>query len=316
MKPGPQANAVFGYLKADEYFQHEGVVCSDDGFYTLRLNQYGQLEIWFKADGEARAIWLSSYSSSDRSYFAIMQGDGNFCVYKGTGPGRNEGLVWDARKTAAWGTNRLTLWSDGNLQLINVVAGQPITVAWETGAHDNVPHPPTRIRRNIGSSEELLFDFVRGVKMLKEIGAYDRYIRRHRDLARGSPPVIHLTPCFLPWHRLFLLDFERDMQRVLGDDTFALPYWDWTDDYGLPSHIGPLWDWDRLGGAGNPVVSGPFAFPQWHVIEDVDIKLIRGLGLPGVTDRFADKRAVRNLFALNDFTAFSEGVRAIHDYMH
>jgi tyrosinase len=34
---------------------------------------------------------------------------------------------------------------------------------------------------------------------------------------------------FLPWHRAYLFYFERIVRKVLSDDDFALPYWDFTD---------------------------------------------------------------------------------------
>jgi len=34
---------------------------------------------------------------------------------------------------------------------------------------------------------------------------------------------------FLPWHRMYLFYFERAIQKLSGDMTFALPFWDYTD---------------------------------------------------------------------------------------
>ena len=34
---------------------------------------------------------------------------------------------------------------------------------------------------------------------------------------------------FLPWHRMYVLFFERIIQRVSGNASFALPYWDYTN---------------------------------------------------------------------------------------
>ena len=42
------------------------------------------------------------------------------------------------------------------------------------------------------------------------------------------PDFGHEGPGFLPWHRAYLLYFETEMQYLLGDPSFALPYWDWT----------------------------------------------------------------------------------------
>ena len=42
------------------------------------------------------------------------------------------------------------------------------------------------------------------------------------------PDFAHEGPGFLPWHRAYLLYFETELQYMLNDHTFALPYWDWT----------------------------------------------------------------------------------------
>jgi polyphenol oxidase len=38
---------------------------------------------------------------------------------------------------------------------------------------------------------------------------------------------IHGGWFFFPWHRAFLYFHERILAKLIGDDTFALPYWDW-----------------------------------------------------------------------------------------
>ena len=44
----------------------------------------------------------------------------------------------------------------------------------------------------------------------------------------------HATWYFLPWHRAYLLYFEEAIRAVTGDNSFALPYWDWTDPMRIP----------------------------------------------------------------------------------
>jgi hypothetical protein len=38
-----------------------------------------------------------------------------------------------------------------------------------------------------------------------------------------SSPEAHGAPGFLPWHRAYLLDLERELQNI--DPSVALPYW-------------------------------------------------------------------------------------------
>jgi tyrosinase len=40
---------------------------------------------------------------------------------------------------------------------------------------------------------------------------------------------------FLPWHRAYLLSYERAVRQLTGNNDFALPYWDWTEDRQMPS---------------------------------------------------------------------------------
>ncbi|XP_066263915.1 tyrosinase-like [Branchiostoma lanceolatum] len=39
----------------------------------------------------------------------------------------------------------------------------------------------------------------------------------------------HEGPGFLPWHRVFLLLWERELARFVEDEDFTIPYWDWRD---------------------------------------------------------------------------------------
>jgi tyrosinase len=54
---------------------------------------------------------------------------------------------------------------------------------------------------------------------------------------------IHLMDCphgnwwFYVWHRGYLGNFERTIRALSGDDTFALPYWDWTQLPQIPDSM-------------------------------------------------------------------------------
>jgi hypothetical protein len=63
----------------------------------------------------------------------------------------------------------------------------------------------------------------------------------------GSPSDIH----FLPWHRVYLMHFEKIIRKYSADPTFALPYWDYEHFPTLPDKLqakskGSLYEPGRL----------------------------------------------------------------------
>ena len=164
------------------------------------------------------------------------------------------------------------------------------------------------IRRNIVNSQAARDAFVAGVLALKaeflgtttvdlglsgppqDVSTYDLFTVWHH-LAMGllTPATqsdrnaAHSGPVFAPWHRLMLLLFELQMQRVLGDDQVALPYWDWAADGSLPRPQQPLaslWQAGGIGGSGSPVPNGPFTPANFRVRIESD-----ALGQLRATDR-------------------------------
>lgn len=71
----------------------------------------------------------------------------------------------------------------------------------------------------------------------------------------------HGGPVFLPWHRLFLLRLEQQLQRVLDDADAGLPYWNWAADGAGPGNPAdaPLWQPELLGPARGEVTTGALA---------------------------------------------------------
>ncbi|WP_347177239.1 tyrosinase family protein [Parafrankia sp. EAN1pec] len=70
----------------------------------------------------------------------------------------------------------------------------------------------------------------------------------------------HGGPVFLPWHRMYLLRMEQQLQRHSGDPDTTLPYWDWVTDGGdLPTTVQRtqrLWSDTLLG-------RSPTCGPRW-----------------------------------------------------
>jgi tyrosinase len=126
--------------------------------------------------------------------------------------------------------------------------------------------------------------YVRGVKALKASGRYRWYVTAHVAAFTNVPMQAHMRSTFLPWHRQFLLQFEQDLQQVLDDATFALPYWDWSSDQATLTDPGAasVWQPDFMGGNGQPVSAGPFVPSEWQT----DIYRSPQTGKPELWRRF------------------------------
>ncbi|WP_329558180.1 tyrosinase family protein [Streptomyces uncialis] len=104
--------------------------------------------------------------------------------------------------------------------------------------------------------------FVNAVVELKRRGRYDPFVTTHREIfisdMTGPIRQGHESPSFLPWHRQYLIDFERALQSI--NPNVSIPYWDWTRDRTPTSS---LWSANFLGGNGRrpdgQVMNGPFA---------------------------------------------------------
>jgi tyrosinase len=106
----------------------------------------------------------------------------------------------------------------------------------------------------------------------RRVSTYDLFVVwHHTAMTTLTPPTqadrnaAHRGPVFCPWHRFMLLQLELNLQRVLNDDAFGLPYWDWAADGQRPAaqqRTSPVWAADAMGGSGTPVTTGPFRFNQ------------------------------------------------------
>ncbi len=107
-------------------------------------------------------------------------------------------------------------------------------------------------------------EFVNAVKDIKASGIYDQFVLRH---ANAIMRAIHRSPAFLPWHRRFIWDLERELQRVSGNPNLGLPYWNWPSGGAGAS----MWNDDLLGGDGDEgtgiVSSGPFRTGEWTIVD-------------------------------------------------
>ena len=75
-------------------------------------------------------------------------------------------------------------------------------------------------------------------------GTYGRLARRHfrgnlhRMHGRMLERIGYLR--FLPWHRTYLLNLEKELRKI--DDSLSIPYWDWNQDPGTGRFFRTVWN--------------------------------------------------------------------------
>jgi tyrosinase len=99
--------------------------------------------------------------------------------------------------------------------------------------------PPARLamRRAVGTmqpNDPVLASYMRAVERMKAFPPnhplnWNRIAQIHVDFCP------HGNWYFLPWHRAYLVSFERICRQVLNDQSFTLPYWDWTAQRQMPA---------------------------------------------------------------------------------
>ncbi|XP_019339371.1 5,6-dihydroxyindole-2-carboxylic acid oxidase isoform X2 [Alligator mississippiensis] len=117
----------------------------------------------------------------------------------------------------------------------------------------------------------------------------------------GGVDFSHEGPAFLTWHRYHLLQLERDMQEMLQDPTFALPYW----NFATGANTCDICTDDLMGARSNfdtSLISQNSIFSQWRVIcenlEDYDT-------LGTICNRYSDPSG-----------KYDPAVRSLHNLAH
>jgi tyrosinase len=85
-------------------------------------------------------------------------------------------------------------------------------------------------------------------------GTYSRMVDFHADMNHDMhtmPGMPAGTFRFLPWHRLFLVNFEQAM-RVF-EPTFSISYWRWMDQSSIPTWMQSFTPSGVVDANGNPI---------------------------------------------------------------
>jgi tyrosinase len=118
----------------------------------------------------------------------------------------------------------------------------------------------------------------------------------------------HASWLFFPWHRAYLFYFEKICQELSGDPTFALPYWNWTQNPQVPSVFwdtgSELFHSPRVATASSTASAGSVGAPTvTGILDETNFPLFAG---PATT--------------LNDTALFGPGYGLVeqtpHNYVH
>jgi len=119
--------------------------------------------------------------------------------------------------------------------------------------------------RDISSYLQRNFPDLRITGTQQMVSTYDLFVLWHILAMRIQMPpgnAAHSAPVFLPWHRMYLIRLEEQLQRVLNNPDFGLPYWDWATDGELgqsEQRNAALWTSDYLGTSRGDVTHGQVA---------------------------------------------------------
>ena len=84
-----------------------------------------------------------------------------------------------------------------------------------------------------------------------QISVWEAGADLHKELSASSTETIHGSCLFLFWHRVFLVEMEKNLQDINPD--FFFPYWDSAKQWGDIENA-PVWKY--FGTKGNPIQNG------------------------------------------------------------
>jgi tyrosinase len=145
------------------------------------------------------------------------------------------------------------------------------------------------VRRSVGlmqPDDPALGSYIRAVELMKALPgtdqrSWDRIVQIHVDFCP------HSNWFFLPWHRAYLVSLERICRQVLGDPSFALPYWDWTEHRQVPAPFMAA----TIGGRPNPLLDSTREVGPNEILGEMEV----------------GRRVITRIMAQTEFENFGSG---------
>lgn len=119
---------------------------------------------------------------------------------------------------------------------------------------------------------------------------------------------------FLPWHRAYLLYFDkamRDQAPPAPAPKVGLPWWDWSSATSHTSGVPAAFSVATAGGQPNPLFSAKIVAPT--ATPPINRMTRR---FPGNPSALPTQAQVTNLLNLNQYTDFTNQLENIHDGIH
>ena len=156
-------------------------------------------------------------------------------------------------------------------------------------------------------SDEQKQNFIKALNQLVASGQYNRIVNIHAEMRHDMHGRNMMTgrtsragvQRFLPWHRSYLVEFEKALKTV--DASISVPYWNWLNTRSLPDWLTAVMPKDMSTPDGE----------QYNVTREIGVKG----PLPNPNDI---KAGILSSQTYTDFTLFLEGWKpyGAHNQIH
>ena len=124
------------------------------------------------------------------------------------------------------------------------------------------PPPPKRVSlATLSMTDPLLETYRDAVKIMQAKPASDKFNWTNLCYIHGNETDYHFCPhgdwYFLPWHRAYVVTYEKAIRNLTGNNDFAFPYWDWFANPKLPDQFTA----PTVNGQANPLYVAARTWP-------------------------------------------------------